>query len=247
MHELLPSLSHNDITPRNIMLAPDGAVEIIDLGHVSSPCNGIAPFDTADLDICYSAGETFIGTYDAQSDIFAATAVLYTMLTGRKPWEVEFTDAMKRWYGQGVDAVFACGGGIYTSAAEAAAYYGGKVIGMDMDQAPVIDAWYGEDMTITSAVKAFTPTVRFLLDEIEADRFDRYAGEIRLGVGSPDPEESFVQLGASTLFNSGFTRDDYALLVERLYSGYYLVSNDVTCGPETFATAIAVKDYGDLK
>ena len=96
MHELSPSLSHNDITPRNVMLAPDGAVEIIDLGHVSPPCNGIAPFDTADLDICYSAGETFIGTYDAQSDIFAATAVLYTMLTGRKPWEVEFTDAMKR-------------------------------------------------------------------------------------------------------------------------------------------------------
>ena len=96
MHELSPSLSHNDITPRNIMIAPDGAAEIIDLGHVSSPCNGITPFDTADLDICYSAGETFIGTYDAQSDIFAATAVLYTMLTGRKPWEVEFTDAMKR-------------------------------------------------------------------------------------------------------------------------------------------------------
>ena len=161
--------------------------------------------------------------------------------------DADITDAMKRWYGQGVDAVFACGGAIYTSAAEAAASYGGKVIGMDMDQAPAIDAWYGEDMTITSAVKAFTPTVRFLLDETEAGRFDRYAGEIRLGVGSPDPEESFVQLGASTLFNSGFTREDYARLVERLYSGYYVVSDDITCDPETYATAIAVKDYGDLK
>lgn len=96
IHGLSPSLSHNDITPRNVMLSPDGTAEIIDLGHVSPPCNGIAPFDTADLDICYSAGETFIGIYDAQSDIFAATAVLYTMLTGRKPWDVEFTDAMKR-------------------------------------------------------------------------------------------------------------------------------------------------------
>ena len=52
MHELSPSLSHNDITPRNVMLSAEGTAEIIDLGHVSPPCNGIAPFDTADLDIC---------------------------------------------------------------------------------------------------------------------------------------------------------------------------------------------------
>lgn len=96
MHELSPSLSHNDITPRNIMLAPDGSAEIIDFGHVSPPLNGIVSFDTSDLDICYSAGETYLGAYDGCSDIFAATAVLYTMLTGRKPWEVKFVDAMNR-------------------------------------------------------------------------------------------------------------------------------------------------------
>lgn len=98
MHSLSPSLSHNDITPRNIMLSATtgGTPEIIDLGHVSTACNGKTEFDTSDLDIYYSANETFIGTYDEQSDIFAATAVLYTMLTGKKPWEPEFSDIMKR-------------------------------------------------------------------------------------------------------------------------------------------------------
>lgn len=98
MHELNPSLSHNDITPRNIMLSATtgGTPEIIDLGHVSPPCAGKTAFDTSDLDIFYSANETFAGTYDAQSDIFSLAAVLYTMLTGEKPWSMEFDDGMKR-------------------------------------------------------------------------------------------------------------------------------------------------------
>ena len=98
MHDLNPSLSHNDLTPRNIMLAAatGGTPEIIDLGHVSPPCNGTTDFDTSDLDVIYSANETYIGTYDAQSDIFSATAILYTMLTGQKPWDMEFSEGMKR-------------------------------------------------------------------------------------------------------------------------------------------------------
>lgn len=98
MHSLSPSLSHNDITPRNIMLSATtgGTPEIIDLGHVSTACNGKTAFDTSDLDLNYSANETFIGTYDLQSDIFSATVVLYTMLTGKLPWEVEFPENMSR-------------------------------------------------------------------------------------------------------------------------------------------------------
>ena len=91
-------LYHNDITPRNIMLSAtaDGIPEIIDLGHISNRCTGNVPFDTSDLDIFYSANETYGGIYDEQSDIFSATAVLYTMITGSKPWNMEFADSMKR-------------------------------------------------------------------------------------------------------------------------------------------------------
>lgn len=93
MHQ--EGLMHNDITPRNIMLA-NGAAEIIDLGHTSMRCSGKVPFDTSDMEELYCANETFGGMYDEQSDIFAASAVLYTMLTGTAPWEMEFTDGMKR-------------------------------------------------------------------------------------------------------------------------------------------------------
>lgn len=95
MHE--QGLFHNDITPRNIMLpaTAQGGAEIIDMGHVAPKCTGQTPFDTNDLDILYCANETFGGLYDEQSDIFAATAVLYTMLTGTTPWPTEFTEAMK--------------------------------------------------------------------------------------------------------------------------------------------------------
>lgn len=91
-------LYHNDITPRNIMLpaTTNGTPEIIDLGHVSTECNGKVPFDTSDLDLFYSANETFGGMYDEQSDIFAVSAVLFTMLTGEIPWRMDFSESMKR-------------------------------------------------------------------------------------------------------------------------------------------------------
>ena len=63
--------------------------------------------------------------------------------------DADITAVMDTWYSNGTEIVFACGGGIYTSAAEAAKKVGGKVIGVDTDQAPVIDGAYGEGMTIT--------------------------------------------------------------------------------------------------
>lgn len=85
-------LYHNDITPRNIMFSLQESyigreVKIIDYGHVSAECWGIVPFENDDLELLYLAGETFAGVYGARSDIFAATAVLYTMLTGEPPWK----------------------------------------------------------------------------------------------------------------------------------------------------------------
>jgi transitional endoplasmic reticulum ATPase len=91
-------LYHNDITPRNIMLSAttNGTPEIIDLGHLSGRCTGNVPFDSSDLEVPFCANETFMGLYDEQSDIFSITAVLYLMLTGEFPWNMEFTESMKR-------------------------------------------------------------------------------------------------------------------------------------------------------
>jgi len=83
-------ICHNDITPSNIMLSNtmDGAPEIIDLGHASQACEGTTPFDNTDLDIRYCANGNSASIYNERTDLFSATAVLYTMLTGNAPWTI---------------------------------------------------------------------------------------------------------------------------------------------------------------
>ena len=98
LHEQPGVLLHNDINPTNVMLSAKtgGVAELIDMGHISTCFMGNAPFDTADLDPRYASGQSFLGKYDERNDIFAATCVFYTMLTGRIPWDVEFTPEMSR-------------------------------------------------------------------------------------------------------------------------------------------------------
>ena len=98
LHERPGVLLHNDITPSNVMLSSKtgGVAELIDMGHVSPPFMGNAPFDIADLDPRYASNQSFIGKYDEMNDAFAASAVFYTMLTGRVPWDIEFTPEMTR-------------------------------------------------------------------------------------------------------------------------------------------------------
>ena len=92
------TLLHNDITPSNIMLSETtgGTPELIDMGHVSPPCGGNPKFDTSDLDVEYCSSQTFVGMYDEKSDLFAAAAVFYTMLTGHAPWHVEMDAELTR-------------------------------------------------------------------------------------------------------------------------------------------------------
>ena len=82
--------------------------------------------------------------------------------------DADITAAMDTWYGtKNVEVVFACGGGIFTSAVEAAVKVDGKVIGVDSDQAPVIDQ-NKEGLTVTSAMKGLAATVNTVLTDIKA-------------------------------------------------------------------------------
>ena len=160
----------------------------------------------------------------------------------------DITAAMDTWYQGGTEIVFACGGGIYTSAAEAAAKVGGKVIGVDVDQKGIIDGSYGEGMTVTSAMKGLAPTVKHMLSEVLAGNFANYGGKIdTLGLVSANPEENYVQIpAASTQFEDGkFTADDYAALVAAMFDGSVTVSNDITAMPAV--TNVNVEDLGNLK
>lgn len=160
--------------------------------------------------------------------------------------DADITAYMDTWFGsKGVEIVFACGGGIYTSAAEAAAKAGKKMIGVDSDQAVIIDS-YGEGMTVTSAMKGLATTVDKVLTEIQAGNWDNYAGKIdNLGMVSENPEENFVQLPLETTqWGDGFTQDDYRALVKAMFNGEVTVSGDITAMPET---AITVNDFGSIK
>ena len=161
--------------------------------------------------------------------------------------DADITAYMDNWYQTlGVQVVFASGGGIYTSAAEAAAKVGGKLIGVDVDQSANINT-YGEGMCVTSAMKGLAETVKHMLSEVVAGNFANYGGKIEtLGlVSGDDPTANYVQLPMETTqWGDGFTQDDYKALVKAMFDGEVTVSNDTSAMPET---TITVNFAGNIK
>ena len=177
----------------------------------------------ADVEINYAYGNQFYG----DSDI---------------------TAAMDTWYQGGTEVVFACGGGIFTSAGEAAAKVNGKVIGVDVDQAATIDGMFGKGMTITSAQKGLQATVNTLLSAIRDGQWDSFAGQIQnLGlVSADDLSLNYVSLADSTVWTDTFTADDYKQLVSDMVSGKITVSND-SSAEEPTATTAKINFQGNIK
>jgi len=193
-------------------------------------------------------GGGFIQGADAAAEELGKTDVEIKYVYGGQFFgDADITAAMDTWYGAGTECVFACGGGIFTSAAEAAAKTGGKVIGVDVDQAAIIDGAYGEGMTVTSAMKGLAPTVDTLLGAIKDGKWDEYKGQIQnLGLVSETPAENYVQLPEeSTQWADGFQEADYQTLVKELFNGDRKVSNDTTKLPET--KNVKVDDQGAIK
>ena len=163
--------------------------------------------------------------------------------------DADITAVMDTWYADGTEVVFACGGGIYTSAAEAAKKVNAKVIGVDVDQKGIIDGDYGEGMTVTSAMKGLYPTtINALTDIIVGGKWADYAGKIEtLGlVSGDDPAANYVQLAETTQFADGkFSKDDYAALVKGMFDGTITVSKDTSVEPAV--TNVNVSWLGNLK
>ncbi len=167
--------------------------------------------------------------------------------------DADITAVMDTWYANGTEVVFACGGGIYTSAVDAAKKANGKVIGVDVDQAGVIANYAGVDgLTVTSAMKGLYPaTYDTLNDVIINGNWANYVGKIAtLGlVSADDPEANYVQIpmGEGTQWSDSFTQDDYKAMVADMYNGVITVSNDISKTASDFATVITVDDQGAIK
>ena len=194
-------------------------------------------------------GYGFVQGADAAAVETGADVTLEDVYGNQFFGDADITAYMDNWYQTlGVQAVFACGGGIFASAAEAAAKVeGAKVIGVDVDQAGIIDGGYGEGTTVTSAMKGLAPTVDHILTEYAAGNWANYGGKIEtLGlVNGDDPAANYVQLPMeSTQWGEGFSQDDYKALVKDMFDGKITVSNDTTAMPET---TITVNEYGNIK
>ena len=190
-------------------------------------------------------GYGFVQGADAAAAELALADVEIKYVYGNQFYgDADITAYMDTWYANGTEIVFACGGGIFTSAGEAAAKVGGKVIGVDVDQAGTIDGMYGEGITVTSAMKGLAATVNAELTAVKDGAFA--GGKVEnLGLVSDTPEDNFVQIAPSTQFADSFTAEDYAALVAKMNAGEITVSNAIDTEPAV--TAVAVDYQGNIK
>ena len=143
--------------------------------------------------------------------------------------DANITSRMEGWYANGTQIVFACGGGIYTSAVEAAVKNDGKVIGVDVDQNyigadGVADGLYAYNPFVTSAMKNLAVGLTDSLSKIDAGEWETLAGtEAKFGledgdyVGLPTADDSWN-------FNT-FTVDEYEEVKQKIASGEIVVDN----------------------
>ena len=189
------------------------------------------------------------GANDAAKELGLADVAVEYVYGNQFYGDADITAYMDNWYQtMGVEVVFACGGGIYTSAAEAAQKVGGKVIGVDTDQSAIIDGSYGEGLTVTSAMKGLSATVNAILAVVVDGEFDQYSGQVdNLGlVSAEDPTLNFVQIPMeSTQWNDSFTQDDYKALVAAMVEGTVVVSAATDVEPAV--DTITVNYYGNVK
>ena len=139
----------------------------------------------------------------------------------------EITAKMEGWYQNGTEVVFACGGGIYTSALEAAEKNGGKVIGVDVDQS------YISPLIITSAMKGLQNVTESLLESLNKGEWETYGGKVtNFGL----LEGEYVGLPTATWSLQNISVDDYTAVKDMIKSGEIVVSNSIDAMPEVSIT-----------
>ena len=172
------------------------------------------------------------GVSAAAAELNVPVEVNYTY-GGQFFGDANITAKMDGWYAAGTEIVFACGGGIYTSAVEAALNHKAYVIGVDVDQHPVGEsavAENGYNPFVTSAMKGLKAATESALGKFfdgtwadiggKVETLNLQAGDF---VGLPTAEASW---GFKT-----FTMDEYNQLIEDIRSGKLTVSAEIAEHP----------------
>ena len=130
----------------------------------------------------------------------------------------ETTAKMEGWYQAGTEVVFACGGGIYTSAVEAANKYGAKVIGVDVDQS------YIDECIITSAMKQLQNVTETVLEALNSGSWDVYGGKVS-NFSLAEGEYVGLPTDADSWRLTTFTVDEYNTVKDAIAAGTIVVDN----------------------
>ena len=174
-------------------------------------------------------GYGFVQGADAAAQELGQNIEINYFYGGQFYGDANITSRMEGWYSNGTQVVFACGGGVYTSAIEAALKNDGYVVGVDVDQNfvgvnGVADGTYAYNPFITSAMKDLTAAIQTALSEIEAGNWseiaatnDNFGLEDGDYIGLPTAEDSWN-------FKT-FTVDEYNELKEKIASGEIVVDN----------------------
>jgi serine/threonine protein kinase/tetratricopeptide (TPR) repeat protein len=87
---------HRDVKPANIMITVDGVVKIVDFGlaKLSGRTMLTRSGRTVGTAAYMSPEQTGAGEVDQRTDIWSLGVVLYEMLTGRRPFEAEYDNAL---------------------------------------------------------------------------------------------------------------------------------------------------------
>ena len=179
-------------------------------------------------------GYGFVQGADAAANELGVDIAINYTYGGQFAGSPEITAKMEGWYQSGTEVVFACGGGIWTSADEAAQKNGGKVIGVDVDQSSLSPRF------ITSAMKGLQNVTETVLAELNAGNWATYGGKVsNFGL----LEGEYVGLPVDTWRLANFSVEDYQAVKSQIQDGTIVVDNSTEALP-TVSAHTTVNEIG---
>ena len=141
---------------------------------------------------------------------FSASPELQTMATG--------------WYQNGTEVIFACGGSMFASVANAASAEDGKVVGVDVDQS------FESPAVITSAMKGLADATVWAIEKHYAGQFSEIGGT-STALGAAD---NAVGLPTAT-WSLTWPVAEYEALFAEIVAGNVTISSELVTAPESTA------------
>ncbi len=167
---------------------------------------------------CCRYGYGFVqGASAAAAEMGKTVYMKYSWLFGESYSASEGLEKMLgEWYNTGTKAIFCCGGSMYMSAVKAAEKYGGKVIGVEVDQSQA------SETVITSAMKNLGAAAEWALTKVYNGTWSEIGGaESAIGAA----ENAAALPMAASRFNT-WSEAEYAELLKKLAGGEIAVDSN---------------------